>query len=208
MVQLVKSTGDFPRCFLRLATRPYAFFRNRTNSLSISPRNLVLPLWTGNGATFILMKNKTIPSNKAPSINTLAPFLTVAVSCLILALAASQLYGCSTDKPRIISSTDLSGNWNYTPPREYWPDQKFTLKIEQRGERLAAKLIPLFKASSNAFEKQSLEGSLIGTQVYFDLRSDNKSIGTLLGTLSQDARTIVGSIQYNNQQRFVWSASR
>jgi hypothetical protein len=103
---------------------------------------------------------------------------------------------------------NLSGNWNYTPPREYWPDQKFTLKIEQHGERLAAKLIPLFKASSNAFEKQSLEGSLIGTQVYFDLRSDNKSIGTLLGTLSQDARTIVGSIQYNNQQRFVWSASR
>lgn len=103
---------------------------------------------------------------------------------------------------------DLSGDWNYTPPREYWPDQKFTLKIEQRGERLAAKLIPLFKASSNAFEKQSLEGSLIGTQVYFDLRSGNKSIGTLLGTLSQDARTIVGSIQYNNQQRLVWSASR
>ena len=118
------------------------------------------------------------------------------------------LPGCSTEKPRAISMDDLSGNWNYTPPREYWPDQKFTLKIEQHGERLAAKLVPLFKASGNAFEKQSLEGSLIGTQVYFDLRSDNRSIGTLLGTISQDARSIVGSIQYNNHPRLVWSASR
>jgi len=148
-------------------------------------------------------------SNKKLSSRFLLPATLSAIATLsAVILAAAQLPSCSTEKPRTISMDNLSGNWNYTPPREYWPDQKFTLKIEQHGERLAAKLIPLFKASSNAFEKQSLEGSLIGTQVYFDLRSDNKSIGTLLGTLSQDARTIVGSIQYNNQQRFVWSASR
>jgi len=145
---------------------------------------------------------------KQPSRSFLPARLSVVATVLAVILTCAQLYGCSTEKPRAISMDDLSGDWNYTPPREYWPDQKFTLKIEQRGERLAAKLIPLFKASSNAFEKQSLEGTLIGTQVYFDLRSDNKSIGTLLGTLSQDARTIVGSIQYNNQQRLVWSASR
>lgn len=154
------------------------------------------------------MLSQRRPKRKSINSSSLVPLYTATISCLFVAIAALQLPGCSTEKPRVISGRDLSGEWNYTPPREFWPEQAFKLRVEQEGERLTAKLVPMFHGSGQVFEKQSLEGSLIGTQVYFDLRSDNRSIGTLLGTISQDARSIVGSIQYNNHPRLVWSASR
>lgn len=131
-----------------------------------------------------------------------------SLTCLAIIIIFSQLYGCSTEKPRPFSTSDISGEWNYIPPREYWPNQGFKLKIEQKGERITGKLIPLFQATGNVFDKQVLEGSLVGNQVFFNLRSDNKTIASMLGTLSTDARSIVGSIQYSKEDRFVWSASR
>jgi len=142
------------------------------------------------------------------SERALAALASGSLTCLALVVIFSQLYGCSTEKPRPFSTSNIAGEWNYIPPREYWPNQAFKLKIEQKGDRLTGKLIPLFKASGNVFEKQVLEGSLIGTQVFFNLRSENKMIGNMLGTLSTDARSIIGSIQYSGNDRFVWSASR
>jgi hypothetical protein len=123
--------------------------------------------------------------------------------------------GCRTSDARSASSKnarplyDLSGSWRYTPPPEMWKSQSFTITFKQRGTQVTGRLASHSGADqSHPVEQQSLHGTVADNKIALQLRVGAAILANLSGTLSDDGRSIVGSINYINSSPLVWSASR
>jgi hypothetical protein len=136
---------------------------------------------------------------------TLISWVTLGLISAALCVGVSA---CQRNKVEVSAASNLTGEWRYAPPREYWPTQSFKLKLEQSGNRLTGRLLPNFDDPSKVFEKQTLTGSVIGKQVNLEIRMGISILAKMNGTVSPDGRSIIGGIQYIQQPKYVWSASR
>lgn len=132
----------------------------------------------------------------------LAPFCVITTLHLLLV-------GCADTPSTRKAEVDLTGEWKFNPPTEFFKYRKFNIELKQSGSVLTGRLIPLFDYMSEGFASQRFEGTIEGDKVFLQLVvAGGAKPAQFVGTVEPGGNMVQGECQYSQHPKMRWSANR
>lgn len=127
----------------------------------------------------------------------------------ILSFALLLFSGCTGGNQSKTQRLDLTGEWKFNPPTEFFQYRKFHIELKQTGSTITGRLIPLFTYMSEEFAQQRFEGTIQGYQVFLQLVvAGGAKPAHFVGTVEPDGNLMQGECQYSQHPKMKWSANR
>jgi len=127
----------------------------------------------------------------------------------ILPFALLLFSGCTGGNQNKTQSVDLTGEWKFNPPTEFFQYRKFHIELKQTGSTITGRLIPLFTYMAEGFAQQRFEGTIQGNQIFLQLIvAGGFKTAHFVGTVEPDGNLLQGECQYSQHPKMKWSANR